>query len=95
MTKIISCNVKVCSYNMNNQCHTYGITIGEEKPICDTFINNDVKGGMDEITGGIGACKVISCKFNNNFECEHHEGIKIKMNESYADCISYRRIKLI
>lgn len=89
MPKILSCSVKECSYNKNNECHTPAITIGGPGPhaACDTFVKMSKKGGINDI-GGVGACKVDDCKFNQSLECGA-TGINVGYHSDHADCTTF------
>lgn len=72
MVKVTKCDVTDCSYNKNNQCHTLAITVGgpeDPSPCCDTYIHSSQKGGIPDVQGGVGACKVENCSFNASLEC--------------------------
>lgn len=87
--KIIDCNVTNCVYNKNNQCHAFAITIGDDEPHCDTFCKSQVKGGINEITGKVGACKVTDCIYNKSFEC-NAPGIHVSLNHGNPDCTTFK-----
>jgi hypothetical protein len=91
MSKILDCEATNCAYNRDRKCHTPGITIGDTEPICDTFYPKDMKGGQKDIIGGVGACKVESCQYNNSLECSA-DGIQIKMQSSHPDCATYSAV---
>lgn len=89
MPKILSCSVTECAYNKNNECHTLAITVGDgSHPECDTFYRAKNKGGAPDQTGGVGACKVDICKFNNAFECSA-PGINVAPHSGHADCKTF------
>jgi hypothetical protein len=90
MTKILDCSVAECVYNKNKQCHTMAITVGSECPMCDTFENGGsaCKGGVDNIEGGIGACRQDDCKFNQSLECRA-PGIHVGKHGGHADCETF------
>ncbi len=89
MPKILSCTVNECAYNINNECHTLAITVGDgEHAACDTFYRAKVKGGAMDLIGGVGACKASACKFNKAFECTA-PGINVARHSEHADCKTY------
>ena len=91
MPKVIDCNAAVCAYNKENQCHALAITIGDGvHPNCDTGIITDKKGGVPNMTGKVGACKVDGCQFNTSFECAASEGIHITLCSDHAECGTFR-----
>ncbi|KMQ51066.1 hypothetical protein CHISP_1989 [Chitinispirillum alkaliphilum] len=87
--KINNCDALDCIYNKEKICHTPAITVGDREPCCDTFLTSNQKGGFDEIVGGVGACKVSDCQFNNKFECEA-SGINVVMAGDHPDCGTYK-----
>jgi hypothetical protein len=89
MPKILLCDATVCAFNKNEQCHAFAITVGDGVPaMCDTSIISDKEGGLAGIQGGVGACKVESCKFNKYFECSA-PGIRVQLHTDHADCVTY------
>ncbi len=90
MPKITDCKVPECSYNRDSQCHAIAITIGDNSVAhCDTFSRLGLKGGIEGLTGGVGACKMISCKFNRDLECSASSGIVVSNKNGHAECMSY------
>ncbi len=88
MPKVMKCEATQCIYNKGSQCHTLAITVGDEEPCCDTFKSSQTKGGYQDITGGVGACKVEDCEYNKSFECTA-QTIKVIMNGDHPDCGTY------
>ena len=64
------------------------ITVGDSHPTCDTFTNSSQKAGVQEIMGGVGACKVDSCKFNQSLECSAPE-IQVSIHQDHACCKTF------
>lgn len=89
MTKIKDCDAVKCVYNKDNKCHTYGINVGDDTPICDTFMAGIEKAGKTATTGGIGSCKVKDCYYNNSLECSAKE-IHMHQNRGHVDCTTFR-----
>jgi len=92
MVKVMKCEVNDCAYNMDDGCHTMVITIGDSmNPRCDTFCLSSMKGGDTSCLAGVGACKISSCTYNNNLECEA-PGISIgyKEQEQEPDCMTFQ-----
>jgi hypothetical protein len=92
MVKIVSCDVTDCSYNKHNACHTLAITVGgpsDPCPSCDTYMHSNQKGGILDMQGGIGACKVEKCSFNNALECSA-PSVKVAAHQSHPDCMTYK-----
>ena len=89
MPIILSCDAGECAYNMNAKCHAMAITVGS--PLdhkCDTFLPVTIKGGAREITGQVGACKVISCKFNQSLVCSA-PGVTMGHEGNDVDCLTF------
>lgn len=91
MPKIDTCNVTSCSYNQNQQCHALAITVGgpEACACCDTYLHSGKKGGVPDMTGSVGACKVDQCSFNNSFECAAPQ-INVNLHQDHADCATFK-----
>jgi hypothetical protein len=88
MPIIIDCDVSECAYNSENICHAMAITVGDSAPLCDTFLRKDQKGGAMDVIGGVGACKVDSCKFNQSLECSA-DGIHVGRHADQARCDTF------
>lgn len=88
MPKIVKCEAVDCSYNINKQCHTLGITVGDDEPNCDTYYHAEKRGGFKDIIGGVGACKVSACMYNQQLECTA-EGISVTMSAGHPDCSTF------
>ena len=90
MSRIASCNVTECSYNRHNSCHTMAITVGgpEVCPQCDTYLHTARKGGVQDMKGGVGACKVANCSHNSELECTAGT-IMVGMHNDHPDCMTY------
>lgn len=89
MPKVLSCSVKECAYNTNDKCHALAITVGDvNHPACDAFFKAETKGGVLEITGGVGSCKIGGCKFNRAFGCSA-TGISVGPHSGHADCRTF------
>ncbi len=89
MPRILSCSVTECAYNINNECHTLAITVGDgSHASCDTYYRTQVKGGAVDQIGGVGACKADACKFNKAFECSA-PGINVAAHSGHADCKTF------
>lgn len=91
MPKVTGCDVVDCSYNKGAQCHAMAITVGNSShPMCDTLVKLPSKGGVDDVTGAVGACKSRDCSFNVALECSASE-IRVTHHGDHADCQTYRR----
>ena len=92
MVRIASCEVTECSYNKHNSCHTMAITVGgpaDKCPNCDTFLHSSQKGGVPDMVGGVGACKVESCSFNKALECTA-QSISVGLHQGHPDCRTFK-----
>ncbi len=90
MSKVIDCEATNCVYNKDRKCHTLAITVGDEKEAaCDTFFQARNKGGFVNINGGVGACKVSDCEYNDSFECTA-SGIHVITHSNHADCGTFQ-----
>lgn len=92
MPKIIDCQAINCVYNINKKCHTPAITVGDDEPCCDTFYTSRNKGGFTDVNGGVGACKVTECEYNDSFECSA-SGIHVAIKKDHADCVTFKQKK--
>jgi len=89
MPKILDCMETECSYNRSKECHAMAITVGAGgHPMCDTFMKSSQKGGVMDVTGGVGACKEAGCKFNQALECSA-SGIHVGVHADHADCSTF------
>ncbi len=90
MTRIFDCNAENCVYNKDKKCHTLAINIGDDIPCCDTFMAGSNKAGFNDVSGGVGSCKVDSCSFNRSLECSA-KGIHMSVVGNQVDCQTYRK----
>jgi len=89
MPKILDCKMNECSYNKGSKCHAMAITVGDSMcPECDTFIKASRKGGIEDMTGSVGACKMESCRFNDALECSASE-IHVGRHSDHAECSTF------
>jgi hypothetical protein len=88
MTSISSCNMSACAYNAGSLCHTRAINVGYHAE-CSTYVHGSERGGIPEVTGGIGACMTANCKFNNKLECSA-PGIEVSSHQGHADCLKFK-----
>lgn len=89
--KVSKCEATECSYNTNKGCHAVAITVGNStSALCDTFFKRSRKGGVDAINGGVGACKMESCRHNSDLECSVDSGVKISSMGGSAVCSTFR-----
>ncbi|HUI93491.1 MAG TPA: DUF1540 domain-containing protein [Chitinivibrionales bacterium] len=92
MAAIQECDAMECSFNQNKKCHAFAINVGGPNEICascDTFFKTNVKGGLQNVSGGVGACKVQSCVYNKLLQCTAGS-VRFSLHESHADCATYQ-----
>ncbi len=74
MPAVAHCEADDCAYNRGMKCHARGITIGDLKhPACDTFMPAGRHTNETRRIAGVGACKVVGCRHNDDLECEADE----------------------
>jgi len=90
MASISECDVTDCAYNRDNLCHTLAITVGgpEDCPHCDTYTVSADAGGIPDIRGGVGACKVSNCTHNEALECSAGR-ISVGWHMNHPDCKTF------
>ncbi|HEX9874976.1 MAG TPA: DUF1540 domain-containing protein [Deferrimonas sp.] len=90
MPQVKDCAVSSCAYNDKKSCHAMAITVGDPEggPMCDTFFESAVHGGVKDMTAGVGACKSADCSHNRDFECAA-PNIHVGMNRGEPDCLSF------
>lgn len=91
MPRVVDCDMTDCAYNEKKLCHAMAINVGFGSPCatCHTFMKQTKKAGYTDTTGGVGACKVGDCKFNESLECTSPGGIHIGKHSAHADCKTF------
>ncbi|WP_304056768.1 DUF1540 domain-containing protein [Nitrosomonas communis] len=89
-TPLVSeCSATECAYNLGKNCHARAITIGDgAHPSCDTFFSNRNHTKAAMWAAGIGACKVVTCQFNDDFECIT-ENIRVGRSKDEISCLTF------
>ena len=87
MCKIMECDISDCAYNRDQECHAMAITVGDNDPVCDTYMQSAQKGGADT-TGCVGACKITRCEFNESLECTAGS-IQVGRHSNSPECLTY------
>ncbi len=88
MPSVSECSATDCAYNVNQLCHARAITIGNGvHPGCDTFFAHEHIQNVSQIAG-VGACKVDTCKYNEDCECMG-DLVRVGPVEGGAICVSY------
>lgn len=93
MPQVKKCDVDSCAYNSNQLCHAKAITIGDDSvPNCDTYVSGHSQTSMIKIVAGVGACKVVGCKFNKDYECTG-DAVEIGRVGSSIRCLTYQPLQ--
>jgi len=91
MPEIMSCESMVCSYNMDSKCRAMAITVGAgDSPLCNTAMSSAMKGGVSEMSGCVGACKVMPCQFKKSLEYTA-SSVQMKMHSGIAECGTFNQ----
>ena len=89
MPRVSTCAATGCAFNKDKICHAIAITVGDgATPHCDTFFDAAMKGGEASIIGGIGACKVSSCKYNKHLTCSA-PNIQVGFRDGDVRCLTF------
>jgi len=89
MPVVAECEVGDCVYNQNQACHARAITIGDMvNPQCDTFLKTSVRARAIQQVAGVGACKVVGCSHNHDFECIA-ANIHVGFAGDRVDCLTF------
>lgn len=89
MPIVTKCMASECVYNLNSNCHARAITIGDSlQPGCDTYMAGSRHAKSVNQIAGIGACKTVGCKFNNDLECMA-DSIQVGMVKNKANCMTF------
>jgi hypothetical protein len=90
MSMVKACEASECVYNAQSSCHAKAITIGgANSPACDTYLGLSLPHVRAvERQAGVGACKMVNCSFNEDYECSAPE-IMVGAIKNSAHCVSY------
>lgn len=89
MPIVAKCMASECAYNLNSNCHARAITIGDSlRPGCDTFMAGPCHTRSANQVAGIGACKTVGCKFNDDLECMA-ESVQVGIIKNEANCMTF------
>jgi hypothetical protein len=89
MPLVSRCSVQQCAYNQKDGCHARAITVGDRSnPNCDTYFENPTHSRSVTRIAGVGACKVVECRFNADFECSAQE-IDVGMSQDRVQCLTF------
>ncbi len=94
MTVVADCSAGQCVYNVHNRCHAKAITIGGTMhPACDTYLSSEKHPDLSHtqalhILAGVGACKTIGCKHNQDLQCTA-SSMRVQTHAAHADCVTF------
>lgn len=90
MPAVAECSVSECAYNDAMACHAKAITVGDGAfPGCDTFFTTPRNVHLpDDLTPGVGACKVEACRHNVDLECGAHS-VAVGIRDDEVCCLTY------
>ncbi|GAB2640799.1 DUF1540 domain-containing protein [Gordonia jinhuaensis] len=94
MPHITECTVSECSYNTDENCHAFAISVGGTNGTadCSTFIPLSTRGGLEVAAPQVGACQRVDCKHNVNLECS---AVAVRIgsgdNADTANCLTYEK----
>ena len=90
MPAVAECGAGECAYNVDGSCNARAITIGDGvHPGCDTFF---VASGHSRSLrqAGVGACKVVGCRNNDDFECQA-SAIRVGRKADSVACTTFEK----
>jgi len=94
MPSVGQCQEKGCGFNRGSKCHAFAITVGgpdDLRPNCDTFFATRSQCGKEDVLAGVGACKVLACKFNEHLLCLAPH-VDVQVYNGQAECASYKSL---
>lgn len=94
MPPIVQYEEKECGFHRTSKCNAFAITVGgpeDLRPNCDTFFQTKTQCGKVNIFAGVGACKVLTCRFNELLMCLAPD-VKIQVYNGQAECATYRSL---
>lgn len=94
MPRIMQCEEKECAFNRASKCHAFAINVGgptDVRPKCDTFFKTRTPCGREDVLAGVGACKVLTCKFNELLMCLAPR-VHVQVYNGQAECATYKSL---
>ena len=94
MPPIIQCKERNCGFNKGSKCHAFAITVGgpnDLRPNCDTFFETKSQCGVEDVLAGVGACKVLTCEFNEHLLCLA-PNVDVQVYNGQAECATYKSL---
>ncbi|OKL47497.1 hypothetical protein BSR29_03500 [Boudabousia liubingyangii] len=80
---ITDCSAKTCAFN-HDGCAAPATTMGADG--CATFIQLDVKGGVQDATAQVGTCQRTDCAHNDHLECSAGQ---VEVGADGAQCLTF------
>lgn len=89
MPIVAECLASECAYNVSMKCHARAITVGNSMHAgCDTFFARAGHTKAADRTAGVGACKSVQCKFNEDLECMT-DSIRVGLRGQEVNCMTF------
>lgn len=84
---VSTCAATACAFNDSQSCTAVAITVGgvAGTASCTTFAELDVRAGLNDGHGQVGACHRVDCVHNSNLLCSA-SGIEVADS---AACTTY------
>lgn len=90
MPSVAECGASECAYNVDGGCNARAITIGDGvHPGCDTFFVAS-RHSRSLRKAGVGACKVVGCRHNDDFECQA-TAIRVDHQANAVACTTFEK----
>ena len=90
ISRVGGCNVKLCAYNSRGKCHAKAINVGGlNGPVCDTFVKSLIKCSCGNTGGEVGACMIVSCRYNECLECVSGR-VQVRLNSGMPKCDTFK-----
>ncbi|AKK10093.1 hypothetical protein [Corynebacterium uterequi] len=83
LTLISSCASTSCAFN-NSGCTAGAITV-DAASNCQTKSGLDLRAGLENAEGRVGACHRVDCAHNTNLMCQ---SANVELSEA-GDCVTY------
>lgn len=87
MPEVKKCTVNDCFYWGDDTCRANAIQVGDEHPMCDTYVKAGQHGGPAN-TGKVGACHTSNCEYNKQLSCSALS-IDVGFHAQHADCLTF------
>ena len=87
MPDVKKCTVNDCFYWGDDMCRANAIQVGDDHPLCDTYMKSGSHGAPADI-GRVGACHTSNCQYNEDLSCSAN-GIDVGWHSEHADCLTF------